>query len=232
MKLRDKVAVIAGATGGLGRVVTRIFAENGANLVLVGSKQEKLNQLAEDLKLPEQQYLTVVADLSQEAAAPKILEAALQKYNQVDILLNFVGGWIGGKPVIETTSAELSSMLEQHLMTTFFLSQTFIPHMQTNQWGRFLIVSSPNAAKPKANGLPYAVGKSAQEALMLTLAEELKSTGVTSNVLRVLAIDTNPEPSQKTASWTTPEEITAAILYLVSDDAKKINGAIIPLYGS
>lgn len=232
MHLEGKIAVIAGATGGLGRVVSRIFAKSGARLVLVGSNQDKLEQLVMELNLSEQQYATVVADLSQDTAAPKILEAALQKYNHVDILLNFVGGWIGGKSVTETSNEELSSMIQQHLWTTFYLVRTFVPHMKINQWGRIMIVSAPSVAHPQANGLPYNVGKSAQEALMMTLAQELIDSGVTANVLRVRAINTAHNFTDETKSWATPEEITAAILYLCSDEAQKINGAIIPLLGS
>lgn len=232
MHLEGKVAVIAGATGGLGRVVSGIFADSGARLVLVGSNQNKLDQLVMELNLSEQQYVTVVADLSLNTAAPKIMKAAVQRFNHVDILLNFVGGWIGGKSVTETSTEELSSMIQQHLWTTFYLVRTFVPHMKTNQWGRIMIVSAPSVAHPQANGLPYNVGKSAQEALMMTLAQELIDSGVTANVLRVKAINTTQNLTPQTKSWATPEEITAAILYLCSDEAQKINGAIIPLLGS
>jgi 3-oxoacyl-[acyl-carrier protein] reductase len=99
-----------------------------------------------------------------------------------------------------------------------------------------IIVSSPFAASPRAKGAAYAIGKAAQEALMLTLAQELKGTGVTSNILLVKTIDAKHarenEPSAKNTFWTTPEEIASAILYLCSDEAKTINGARIPLYGS
>jgi NAD(P)-dependent dehydrogenase (short-subunit alcohol dehydrogenase family) len=127
-------------------------------------------------------------------------------------------------------------MLQQHLWTTFYLAKIFGPHLAANGWGRLIVVSSPSVATPPANGAPYTIGKSAQEALMLTLAEEFKGTGVTANVLRVRTIDVKHErdnqPSPKTASWTTPEEIAAAILYLCSDEAGMVNGARIPLYGS
>lgn len=70
---------------------------------------------------------------------------------------------------------------------------------------------------------------------MLTLSEELKNTGVTANILRVRSIDVEHqrerEPSPKNASWTTPEEIAAALLYLCSEEANRVNGARIPLYG-
>ena len=71
---------------------------------------------------------------------------------------------------------------------------------------------------------------------MLTLAEELKNSGVTAKVLRVRSINVEHkgerEPSAKDASWTTPEEIVAALLYLCSDEANRVNGARIPLYGA
>jgi NAD(P)-dependent dehydrogenase (short-subunit alcohol dehydrogenase family) len=80
------------------------------------------------------------------------------------------------------------------------------------------------------------VGKAAQEALTLAIAKESAGSGVTANILQVRTIDADRErdrnPSGKNASWTTPEEITAAILYLCSDEAGVVNGARIPLYGN
>jgi len=236
MGLENRIAVITGATGGLGRVVARSLAISGARLVLVSSNADKLDLLSNELNLAQERWLSVVADLSQVDAAQVVLDAARAKFGRVDILLHFVGGWMGGKPVPQVSAEELSSMLQQHLWTTFYLAQIFGPHMTANSWGRIVVVSSPSAAAPPANGLPYSVGKSAQEALLLTLAEELRGTGVTANILRVRTIDTNHErerqPSAKTASWTTPEEIAATILFLCSDEAGPVNGARIPLYGS
>jgi NAD(P)-dependent dehydrogenase (short-subunit alcohol dehydrogenase family) len=236
MGVENRIAVITGATGGLGRVVARSLAISGARLVLVGSNADKLDLLSRELNLPQERWLSVAADLSHADAAQVVLDAALAKFGRVDMLLHFVGGWIGGKPIPQVASEELSSMLLQHVWTTFYLAQVFGPQMTANAWGRIVVVSSPSAATPPANGLPYSVGKSAQEALILTLAEELKGTGVTANILRVRTIDTNHErerqPSAKTASWTTPEEIVATILYLCSDEAGTVNGARIPLYGS
>jgi NAD(P)-dependent dehydrogenase (short-subunit alcohol dehydrogenase family) len=236
MGVENRIAVITGATGGLGSVVAHRLATDGANLVLVGSNADKLDLLSRDLGLPPERWLSVAADLSHADAAQAVLDAALAKFGRVDMLLHFVGGWIGGKPVPQVSAEELSSMLQQHVWTTFYLAQVFGPHMTANAWGRIVVVSSPSVAAPPAKGLPYSVGKSAQEALILTLAEELKGTGVTANILRVRTIDSNHDrerqPSAKNASWTTPEEITAAILYLCSDEAGTVNGARIPLYGS
>ena len=236
MAIQNKVTVISGATGGLGRVVAREFAEQGAKLVLVGTNAERLAQLVTELKLNPESYVTVVADLTQSGAAQEVLEAALEKFGRVDILFNFIGGWIAGKPVSEVAPQEVENMLAQHFWTSFNLAQAFIPHMLENHWGRYVVISTPGVGAPPANSLPYTVGKAAEETLMLTLAEELKHTGVTANVLRVRSIDVEHkrehEPSPKNASWTTPEEIAAALLYLCSDEANRVSGARIPLYGA
>jgi NAD(P)-dependent dehydrogenase (short-subunit alcohol dehydrogenase family) len=99
-----------------------------------------------------------------------------------------------------------------------------------------IMVSSPFATHPNAMGGPYAIGKAAQEALLLTLSEEVRGTGVTANLLQVRTIDIKHEkmyaPSPKNSAWTTPEELADTILFLLSDEAGMINGARIPLYGS
>jgi NAD(P)-dependent dehydrogenase (short-subunit alcohol dehydrogenase family) len=144
-----------------------------------------------------------------------------------------VGGWIGGKPLAQLTDDD--RMLDQHVWTTFYLSHTFVPKLIENKWGRIVIVSSPNAYLPPANGMPYSVAKTGQESLILTLAEELKGSGVTANILRVRSINLDHVIDQisstKTRGWTTPEEITAATMYLCLDEAANLNGARIPLYG-
>jgi len=236
MAIQNKVTVISGATGGLGRVVAREFAAQGAKLVLVGTNAERLAQLVAEVKLNQESYVTVVADLTQSGAAQEVLEAALAKFGRMDILFNFIGGWIAGKPVSEVAPQEVENMLAQHFWTSFNLAQAFIPHMLENHWGRYVVISTPSVGAPPANSLPYTVGKAAEEKLMLTLSEELKNSGVTANVLRVRSIDVvhkrESEPSPKNASWTTPEEIAVALLYLCSDEANRVNGARIPLYGA
>jgi NAD(P)-dependent dehydrogenase (short-subunit alcohol dehydrogenase family) len=126
-------------------------------------------------------------------------------------------------------------MLQQHLWTTFHVVQAFVPHLVANRWGRVIVVSSPHASNPAAHDAPYAIGKTAQEALVLTLAQELRGSGVTANLLLVRAIDTeharDRDSTPQAVSLTTPEEVAAAIVYLCSADAGVVNGARIPLYG-
>ena len=89
-----------------------------------------------------------------------------------------------------------------------------------------MIVSKPETVHPSAKTALYAAAKSAQESLVLTLAEEYKENGLTANVIHVKSIDIKNE-----GSGTSPAEIVSAMTYLFSDEAGKVNGARIPLYG-
>lgn len=235
MNLENRVVIITGATGGLGNAAAQKFAEQGARLVLVGTDMDKLNALAKTLNLPDERLLLHAADVSEAGGVVALAERVQQTFGRADILLHLVGGWSGGKPVMEADSREVEKMIRQHLWTTFHLAQAFVPLMTANRWGRILAVSSPLASRPSANMSPYIVGKAAQEALLLTLAQEVKEGGVTVNLVLVKTIDVKGEraaqPTPKNAAWTTPEEIVAAFLHLCSEEAGMTTGARLPLYG-
>lgn len=236
MEIQDRVAVITGATGGLGRVVTRQLADQGLHLSLFSSNQDKLENLVNEIELSAVRTHIQVLDFRQSDAAQVALEATLEKFGRVDILLHFIGGWAGSVPLINVEDTTLEEMIQQHVWTTFRLAKAFVPTFQANRWGRMIVISSPVAGLPTANSAPYAAAKAAQEALVMALAQENRGTGVTANIIRVQTIDVkhqrDQEPTSKNISWTTPEEIAGAVQYLVSDDAGMVNGARMPLYGS
>lgn len=233
--LRDRVALITGATGGLGPVVAAELAAHGARLGLVGSSGERLERLVSELALPEGRWMTAAADLRDEEAARTAVAEVTERLGPPTILVHLVGGWTGGKALIDLVAADLASMLDQHAWCNFNVLRAVVPGMIATGWGRIIAVSSPVATDPPARMAAYAAGKAAQEALLASLAKDLSGTGVTVNVLRVLAIDVaherEREPSARNAGWTTPEEIAAAIRYLCSAEAGVVSGARLALVG-
>jgi NAD(P)-dependent dehydrogenase (short-subunit alcohol dehydrogenase family) len=236
MFLNNRVAVITGATGGLGSVMTREMHVHGANLALLDLDREKLTILTNSLGLAESRSLALTVDLLDPSETQSAADVIAAKFGRIDILLHLVGGWTGGKTILEASAEDLTFMLNQHIWTSFHVTRAFVPHLVKNGWGRVVMITSPFAARPNAKGGPYAIGKSGQEGLMLTLSQELRGTGVTANLLQAKTIDVKREkvtaPSPDNASWTTPEELASAILYLLSDEAGAVNGAKIPLYGT
>ena len=160
-----------------------------------------------------------------ESAVRDAAEAVSAKFGRVDVLIHLVGGWTGGKTIAESDADEFKFMLDQHAWTTFYLLRAFSPKLAANGWGRVIAVTSPFATGPSAKMGPYAVGKAAQETLVLTLADEFKGTDITANVIQVKSIDV-----KGTAKGTSPEEIVSAMLYLCSEEASKVNGTRLPLF--
>ena len=236
MELNDRLVVITGATGFLGQAVAHKLGELGASLALLGRNSENLAGATEKLSLPKSRVITQTVELTDARETRETADIIAKQMGRVDALLHLVGGWTGGKLLTEAAEESLDFMLDQHVWSSFHVIQAFVPHIVRNGWGRVIMVSSPYAARPTAKGGLYAAGKAGQEALMLSLSQELKGSGVTANTLLVKTIDVNHEKiSSATAenqSWTTPEEIVSAILFLLSDEGKTVNGAKIPLFGS
>ena len=235
MTLENRTAVITGATGELGSILAGRLAALGANLALLDRDGARLEALLNRLSLPPERALAQVVDLLDPAQTQAAAALVAERYGRIDILIHVVGGWTGGQTLVEAPAADLTFMLNQHVWTSFYVVQAFIPYLVRNGWGRVLMVTSPFAARPNARGGPYAIGKAGQEALMLALAQELEGSGVTANLLQARTIDVKREkvtqPSAANARWTTPEELVAAALYLLSDEAGTVSGAKLPLYG-
>ncbi len=232
MTLEDRVAVITGAAGALGEVVSRRFAGEGARLVLLGRNTEPLNDLVSELNLTEDRYLVDGVDLTDPEATKAAGDRAAEKFDRVDILVHLVGGYSGGEKLVDVPTKELSSMLDQHVWTTFNVVQAFGPSIEASGSGRVVMVSNPYALSPRGKDAPYAAAKAAQEVMAQSLAQEFEGAGATANVILVRSIDADLERTASSKrTKTTPEEITAAILYLCSDKAAMVNGARIPLYG-
>lgn len=221
----SKVIVITGATGVLGNLTAKTFAAQGYSLVLLDHDQNKLDSLTRDLNLPNERLFTSIVDLRNGQAVQDSAGAVSKKFSSVHALVHLVGGWMGGKTLAETGAEDLESMLGQHVWTTFNLFHAFSPKLAANNWGRVITISPSTVLNPPAKRGVYTATKAAQETLVLTLAAELKESGVTANIIQVRAIDV-----ENKGTGTTPAEIVAAMQYLFSDEAGKITGARIPLY--
>jgi len=221
----SKVIVLTGATGVLGKLTARTFATQGHSLALLGHDQNKLNSLLRNLNLPDERLFTSIVDLRNGQAVRDSAEAVSDRFGNIHALIHLVGGWTGGKTLAESAADDLESMLGQHVWTTFHLFQSFSPKLAAGGWGRVITISPSTVSNPPAKRGIYNAAKAAQENLVFALAQELKESGVTANIIQVRAIDV-----EKKGTGTTPAEIVAAILYLFSDEAGKITGARIPLY--
>lgn len=221
----NKNIIITGATGALGSLTAKTFANMGHNLILLDMDANKLDSLTRDLNLPSERFLSQAVNLLDANALQDALQVGLSKFGSVHALFHLVGGWVGGKTFADTSHDDLEFMLNQHVRTTFNLFKYLSKPLSANNWGRVIIVSASTTANPAGKSGVYTPAKAAQENMILNLAAELKEYKVTANIIQVKAIDV-----ENKGTGTTPAEIVSAMQYLFSDEASKVNGARVPLY--
>jgi 3-oxoacyl-[acyl-carrier protein] reductase len=235
MPIADRVVLVTGATGTLGPVAVAAFARAGARVGLVGTDPGRLDAVAAGAALADGQWVAATADLRDPAATALAVDEVRTALGPVEIVLHLVGGWIGGTRILDLDPADVRSMLDQHLWTTLNVARATAPGMVERGWGRFVAISAPAAAEGAVGQAAYAIAKAAEESLLRTLGRELAGAGVTTNVLVARTIAEPPAeapaPGAKKATWATPEEVVAAMLYLCSDEAGVVNGARIALTG-
>lgn len=233
-KLDGKVIAIAGAGGGLGpSVVAELYGE-GARLALTDVTQERLDEVAEEAGLAEDRFDARAVDLLDEDAARGWAGAIGERFGRVDGLVHLVGGWRGGEP-IESASMEDYEWLHDLLVRTVQrTSRAFHDALVESGAGRFVLVSSAQAQAPEGTNASYAATKAAAETWTLALADAFDGTGATANVVVVNAILTpamrERDPEKQYPAFTSAEDIAAAIAYVCSDAAAKMNGKRLALH--
>ena len=231
----DRVVLIAGATGVLGRAVAAVFAKSGARLVLAGRRETALLEMSDQLGLADDRAFPVAADLSDVDEVERLIEAVAGRWNGVDILLNSVGGWRGGQRVADSRIEEWDATLDLNLRSAYLVNRAVLPYMVERGWGRIVNVASKAAEVPGARQVAYNVAKAGVVSLTASVAADYRRRGVCANVLLPSIIDTpsNREqmPDADTTRWVAPEELAKLMLFLCSDAGSAINGVSIPVYG-
>jgi NAD(P)-dependent dehydrogenase (short-subunit alcohol dehydrogenase family) len=235
MRFSDKLALIAGGTGGLGQAVSLGFLQEGATVIVTYRKQEEF--LA--LKNAAGQHVALFghqADVTDESAVRLLTDKILAEHGHLDILVNAVGGYAGGLKLWEIEPRVFEMMLALNLRSGYVLSRAVVPPMLKQSRGSIVNIASKAAVDHAAGAAAYAASKAGALALMDSLAEDLRGTGVRVNSVLPSIIDTkanrNAMPNADFAKWPKPEEIATVVLFLCSNDARVIHGAWIPVYGN
>ena len=235
--LENRVAIVTGGTGALGRAVVENFLIAGANVAapyVVDAEVPILQRQLGD-RFPASGVLVQKADVGDEAQVAQFVAEVAAKWGKVDILVNLVGGFWGGKPIAETSMAEWQAMFDLNLKTTFLCCRAVVPIMQHNKWGRIVSVASRSGLQGAGDYAAYAVAKGAIATFTASLAQEVLEDGVMVNAIAPSTIDTEANraamPKAKHENWVKPADIAGTIAYLCSDDCRVTSGAVVPVYG-
>lgn len=216
---------MAGGTGALGVAVVDELLRSGRRVWATWVAD------AERGRLGGRENLTLVrADLFD----PDQAEAAVAAVEDLDAVVNLVGGFKSGPRIHETGPDDLDAMLRLNLRPAFLLARAALPRLAERE-GAFVCVSARAALRPFPGGVTYATAKAAVLGFIKALDAEWRATGVRCNAILPSVIDT---PANRAASpdadhgtWVPPEEIAKVVRFLVSRDAAVTSGAAIPVYG-
>ena len=142
--LEDRVAIVTGGSGALGRAVVEYFLIAGAKVAVPYIVDAEVPLLEQRLGngFPSSQILMRKYDVGVEEQISKLVDEVLRTFGKLDILVNLVGGFWGGKPIAETTLAEWQAMFDLNLKPTFLCCRAVVPAMKSNSYGRIVSVSS------------------------------------------------------------------------------------------
>jgi NAD(P)-dependent dehydrogenase (short-subunit alcohol dehydrogenase family) len=233
--LKDRVAIISGGTGALGRAVSEHFIANGAKVAVPYIIDAEVPLFNERIgKGADSAWLSKV-DVGDERQVAKFVEAAAARFDKIDILINLVGGFWGFKTVAETTLDEWQTMFDLNLKPTFLLCRAAVPLMQKNKFGRIVSVSSRTGLTGAGEFAAYAIAKGAIKTFTASLAEEVLADNVLVNAIAPSTIDTEANrkamPKAKHENWVKPEDIARTLAFLCSEQNQVTSGAVVPVYG-
>jgi NAD(P)-dependent dehydrogenase (short-subunit alcohol dehydrogenase family) len=231
--MNDKVVLVTGGAGNLGRSVTRMLLESGGHIAVPFYKTDTPESI-EALQAEFGDRVHVFAfDLTTERGAAEAVREAVGWKGKLDAVVHLVGGYRGGFRLAETPIEVWDRMMDLNLKSAWLVGRAAIPHMQLAGGGTLVFISARAARGVRRGHAPYAISKSALITLAESIAEEYGEEGIRANVVLPGTLDTDDNrrmmPEADRASWTLPDDVAREILRIIDSGAEAGNGKAIEL---
>jgi len=227
----NKVVLITGGTGAFGRTLVKRFLDTGAKTIASFRNETE----AVKLKRVNPQVEIIKLDISSEKEILKAVPILIRKFTKIDILVNTVGGYLGGKNVTQLGEDEWEAMMNLNLKSAFLISKHVIPIMKSGNGGKIIHVSSKTGLKSDGYDSAYAASKAALIRFVESISLEFREDKISINCILPTTIDTEANrramPNADFSKWLSSEDLANVVLFLSSSDSKVINGAAIQTYG-
>lgn len=240
--LKGKVAIVTGGTRGIGLEIVRLFKENGAEVVLLGSREETVSKAIQKLNEEGMNVAGYYPNLSNFDEVKKTADEIVKKYVKIDILVNNAGV-SAQKSIDDTTSEEFNKIIDLNLNAVFNMTKAVVPYMKERREGVVLNTSSMVSIYAQPSGAGYPASKFAVNGLTKALARELAPFGIRVNAVAPGITNTDmvanlPKeiiaPLIKTIPLGRigePRDVANAFLFLASDMASYVTGEILSVDG-
>jgi len=227
--MEDKVILVTGADGALGKYVTQAFLDAGATVVGTSRKIRQSD-------FSSSSFTALPAEVSTREGAKVLMDQVVARFGTLDVLAHTVGGFAGGPSIVDTDDVTFQQMFDLNLNFLFHVLRATIPVLRQNGNGCIIAIGSRAALEPGAGVGAYSASKAAMVSLIRTVALENKDAGLRANVILPGTMDTpaNREsiPKADFSKWVKPTAVASLITWLASDAGKDVTGAVIPVYGS
>ncbi len=242
--LTGKVAVVTGASRGLGQYLGRALARAGADLIITSRRLPDLKPFQDEIKSMGRRVVPLELDLRDEASIRQMAAQALNQVEKIDILVNNAGCNVR-KPAVDVTWEDWNLVLDTNLRGSFFVAQGFAPHMIERSYGRIINIGSVTSVFGYAGIAPYCASRGGIKQLTMSLADEWGSHGITVNCLAPGWFKTNQNAvlyeNEKWVEYLNdriplkrpgqPNDLNGAIVFLASDASAYITGQTVLVDG-
>jgi len=233
--LHNRIALVTGASRGIGRAIATTFAREGASVVICSRKQEALEQAAAEIK---GNVLPLACHVGRPEEIERLVKTVQQEFGRIDILVNNAGTNIAQEPVLQVDESKFDKMIATNLKSAFLLMQAIAPGMCERGWGSIVNVASISGLRPQYQGMLYSMTKAALIMMTKSYAQELGPKGVRVNAIAPGLIQTALSEyywkddtklaeileRQPIRHLGQPEEIAELALLLAGDGASFITG--------
>jgi NAD(P)-dependent dehydrogenase (short-subunit alcohol dehydrogenase family) len=181
--LEDKVAIVTGASRGIGKAIAQAFTREGASVAICGRTQETLNEVARECEGLAGTVLPVVCHVGRAADIHSLVETTARQFGRVDILVNNAATNIAQEPVLQVDEAKFDKMIEINLKSAFRLMQAVAPGMCARGAGSIINIASISGLRPQYQGMLYSMTKAALVMMTKSYAQELGPCSVRVNAI-------------------------------------------------
>jgi NAD(P)-dependent dehydrogenase (short-subunit alcohol dehydrogenase family) len=235
MRLKNKITIITGGTGAIGRFIAETFLKEGAKVLVTYRREEQFQEILPEFSEYKENLSGKKVDVTIAEQVKQLVEETVSKFGRIDILVNGVGGVAPSSNIVDLEEKTWDDIFNLNLKSAFLCSKFVLPYMLKAKYGKIVNISAKLALEPVVGMGPYSASKSALITLTESLAKEVKDSGINVNAVALSLVKTEqnlknitkPDPSK----WVEPEDVVKTILFLCSDEVEAINGDVIKVYG-
>ena len=242
MKLEGKVALVTGAAQGIGRAIALLLAQNGADIVVSDINLDKAEETAREVEGMGRRTLAVRVDVSRLEEVEKMVQTVLDRFGQIDILINNAG-IARDKLILRMTEQDWDAVLGVNLKGTFNCTKAVVRHMSKQRSGKIVSIASVVGEMGNAGQANYSASKAGVIGFTKTMAREFAQRGINVNAVAPGYIETPmtdalPEKAREELKRLIPldrlgrpEDVAEAVLFLVSESSNYITGQVLNVNG-